>query len=369
MDHLGLPTLNDVARRAGVSISTVSRYLNGIKIKEDLALKVEEAVKHLDYRPNYAARAVRGSKSSAIGMILPKIEHPYFSAVLEGATEEARRHDQTILVSSSQGKRAVENDIIHQFARSMIDGLIYTPVATDDDFIETESFRNLPVVIAARGPKVYPEFTHVYQNTRSGGYLSTNYLLSLGHRRIAFFASFWEPFCESSALRENLDHPGAEVYSSLDRFRGYLDALAEAGVDYNPDLAVVCGYGFDSGGRGVKELLSRCEPFDAIVTASDTVAGGVMHVLEMQGIEIPADVSVVGYGNLEVGTLMKPPLTTIQQDMFALGEASVRAVNRLIEDEPAANEMLDVKLIVRDSTRKKQTEHIHGSKHYKKSIV
>jgi len=354
MENKGLPTLNDVAASAGVSISTVSRYLNGIKIRDDLARKVELAVAHLDYRPNYAARAIRGSKSRAIGMILPKIEHPYFSAVLEGATEEARRHDQTMLVSSSQGKRAIENDIIHQFSRSIIDGLIYTPVATDDDFIETESFRNLPVIIAARGPKVYPEFTHVFQNTRSGGYLSTSYLLSLGHRRIAFFASFWEPFCTSTTIISSLELPGAEVYSSLDRFRGYLDALEEAGVEYDSNLVVVCGYGFESGIQAVKELLSRCDPFDAIVTASDAVAGGAMHTLDLQGMEVPTDVSVVGYGDLEIGTITKPSLTTIQQDMFFLGEESVRALNKLIEDKPVANEMLDVKLIVRNSTKKKQ---------------
>ncbi len=353
MEQDSLPTLNDVARRAGVSISTVSRYLNGIKIRKGLDERVREAVEQLDYRPNYAARAVRGSRSSTIGIILPMLEHPYFSAVLEGATQEARRHEQTLLVSSSQGKRAIENTIIHQFARSMIDGLIYTPVATDDDFIETESFRNLPVVIVARGARVYPEFAHVFQDTRSGGYLSTSYLLSLGHRRIAFFASFWEPFCDSSSIMDSLDLPGAEVYSSLDRFRGYLDALREYGVEYNPDLVVVCGYGFQAGGQAGKELLSRCEPFDAIVTASDAVAGGVIHALEEQGVGIPSDVSVVGYGDLDIGTMLKPSLTTIRQDMFSLGEQAVKAINRLIEGDEVENEMLSVKLIVRDSTRKK----------------
>lgn len=353
MEQNSIPTLNDVAVRARVSISTVSRYLNGIRIRKELEEQVREAVEYLDYRPNYAARSVRGSKSSTIGVILPKLEHPYFSAVLEGATQEARKNDKTLLVSSSQGKREIENTIIHQFARSMIDGLIYTPVATDDDFIETESFRNLPVVIAARGSRVYPEFAHVFQNTRAGGYLSTSYLLSLGHRNIAFFASFWEPFCDSSSILASLDLPGAEVYSSLDRFRGYLDALEKYGEQYNPNLVVVCGYDFESGRQAGKELLSRCEPFDAVVSASDAVAGGIILTLEEQGIKVPADISVIGYGNLELGTMFKPSITTIHQDMFSLGEKSVRAVNKLIEGEQVNNEILDVKLVVRDSTRKK----------------
>jgi LacI family transcriptional regulator, galactose operon repressor len=348
-----IPTLSDVAGMAGVSIATVSRYLNGIKIKQDLEVKVKEAILCLDYRPNYAARSIKGSRSSTIGMILPKLEHPYFSAVLEGATQEARKYDQIILVASSQGKRDIENQIIDQFSRSIIDGLIYTPVAVSDSFIEAESFRNLPVIITGRGPDVYPEFFHVFQNTRAGGYISTNYLLSLGHRKIAFFASFWEPIYESGTILQSLKRPGSGVYSSLERFRGYLEALEEAGVEYDPELVIICSYNYDAGKQAARDLLSRCTGFDAIVTASDIVACGAIRTLTAQGINVPGDVSVVGYGNLDIGTMMKPELTSIHQDMFSLGVESVKALNALLNNEELSNVMLDVKLIVRDSTNKK----------------
>ncbi|MBI9105698.1 MAG: LacI family DNA-binding transcriptional regulator [Spirochaetales bacterium] len=353
MNNGSIPTMAEVAARAGVSIATVSRYLNGIKIKPKLVDKVKKAIDELDYKPNQAARSIRGSRSHTIGMILPQLEHPYFSAVLEGATQEARKHDQTILVASSQGKRDIEHQIIHQFSRSIIDGLIYTPVATGDSFIEEDSFRNLPVIITGRSPSVYPEFNHVFQNTRAGGYLSTNYLLSLGHKKIAFFASFWEPICESNSIMECLTLPGAGVYSSLERFRGYLDALKEADVEYDSNLVVICSYGFKDGQQAARDLLSRCIAFDAIVTASDTVACGVINTLRAQGIQIPSDVSILGYGNLEIGSIITPQLTSIHQDMFALGVESVKAFNALLNGEALSNKILDVKLVVRDSTSKK----------------
>ena len=354
MENGKIPTLSDVAGMAGVSIATVSRYLNGIKIKPSLEVKVKEAILCLDYRPNYAARSIKGSRSSAIGMILPKLEHPYFSAVLEGATQEARKHDQIILVTSSQGKRDIENQIINQLSRSIIDGLIYTPVAVSDSFIKAESFRDLPVIIAGRGPTVYPDFFHVFQNTRNGGYISTNYLLSLGHKKIAFFASFWEPICDSNTIMQTINQPGAGVYSSLERFKGYLDALEGAGIGYDSELVIICSYGFNDGQQAARSLLSRCIEFDAIITASDIVACGAISILTAQGIKIPLDVSVIGYGNLEVGAIMNPALTSIHQDMFALGEESVRAFNALLNGDLVSNEMMEVKLVVRDSTSKKK---------------
>ncbi len=346
-------TLIDVAKYAGVSIATVSRYLNGVKVRPELAVKVAEAVKKFDYRLNPAARMIKGQKSETIGLILPELDHPYFASLLEGAAEQARAFGQSILVGSCHGKHEVEEQTIDQFAHNILDGLIYTPVAKSVNLIEIEAFRELPVVIAARDQSVYPELPHVYQNTHGGGYLSTKYLLSLGHRKIAFFASFWEPDFTKKEMLEILNTPGTGVYSSLNRFSGYLDALEEFGIAYDSNLVITCSYGFEDGKTAAKRLLSRMIEFDSIVTASDYVACGVIDVLEAQGISVPNDVSVMGYGNLELSKIMKPQLSTIHQNMFELGKQAVRSLHDVINNIETEDIMLDVELIVRDSTSKK----------------
>ncbi|MCF7942194.1 MAG: LacI family transcriptional regulator [Spirochaetia bacterium] len=348
-------TLIDVAKYAGVSIATVSRYLNGVKVRPELAAKVADAVEKFDYRLNPAARLIKGQKSGTIGLILPELDHPYFAALLEGAAEQAREFGQNILVGSCHGKHEVEEQTIDQFAHNILDGLIYTPVAKSVNLIEIEAFRELPVVIAARDQSVYPQLPHVYQDTHGGGYLSTKYLLSLGHRKIAFFASFWEPDFTEKEMLEILKTPGTGVYSSLNRFRGYLDALEEFGVEYDPRLVIKCSYGFEDGKSSAKHLLSRMITFDSIVTASDYVACGVIDTLEAQGISVPNDVSVMGYGDLELSKMIKPQLSTIHQNMFEIGKQSVRSLYEVIHDRTAEDIMLDVELVVRDSTSKKDT--------------
>ncbi len=349
-------TLIDVAKYAGVSIATVSRYLNGVRVRPELAAKVADAVEKFDYRLNPAARLIKGQKSETIGLILPELDHPYFATLLEGAAGQARELGQSILIGSCHGKHEVEDQIIDQFAHNILDGLIYTPVAKSVNLIETEAFRDLPVVIAARGPRVYPELPHVYQDTQGGGYLSTKYLLSLGHRKIAFFSSFWEPKFTERDMLEMLETPGTGVYSSLYRFSGYLKALEEFGVAYDPNLVIICNYGFEDGKDAAKQLLSRMIEFDSIVTASDYVACGVIDILGAQGISVPNDVSVMGYGNLELGKIIKPQLSTIHQNMFELGKIAVRTLYDVINNKEVENTLLDVELIVRDSTSKKERE-------------
>ncbi len=355
MKEKGIATLEDVAKLAQVSVATVSRYVNGKKIRPELMQKVKEAAEKLDYKPNWAARAVRGSKSGIIGIILPQLQDAYFSALIEGASQEALKHNQTIMTASSQGNKDIERSLIEQFSRSVIDGLIYTPVALQGSFVDAQLFRDLPVVIAARNPSIYPNFVHIYQNTRKGGYLAASYLLSLGYKRIAFFASFWEKICTPETIMSIKDTPEAGMYLSIERFKGYLDALSEAGLEYDPALLVVCGYERNTGTNAAIELLSRGVHFDAVITASDLFTGGAMRCLIEQGFKVPEEVSVIGFGNLPSAPLLTPSLTTIQYDMFALGQETVKSINRLSKGETVKNSELDVKLVVRNSTIKKPT--------------
>jgi LacI family transcriptional regulator len=348
------PTVHDVARLSGVSAATVSRFLNNHRIRPDLEARVRAAVDQLDYRPNTAARFMKGSKTGTIGLIVPEIDHPYFAAILEGASQEARDNDQLILAASSHGKRANETLVVDQFSRSIIDGLIYAPVATGELFPRRDVFRNLPVVITARRG-IYPDLVHVYSDTRRGGYLSTKYLLSLERRQVSFIASFWEPICDSQSIMDMLSTPNSGAHASLERFRGYLDALEEMNVTYDPSLVIVCGYTYESGFEAGTQLLTRLAPFDAIVTASDLVAAGAIGAFEAQGLDVPRDVSVVGYGDQDVGRVLRPSLTSIRQNVYELGVKSVKTMNALLHGERPDDWVEDVELIVRESTVKSQT--------------
>jgi LacI family transcriptional regulator len=227
--------------------------------------------------------------------------------------------------------------------------MIYFPLEKGETFPDIADFRNIPIVIAGRRG-IFPDKPHVYSDNLKGGYLAAKYLLRLGHKRIAFFAGFWDPHCNPGNIRDKAFEDGSGAFSSLDRFRGYLNALDESSIKLDKDLIAICGYDFNAGVKAAEELMARMVTVDAMICPNDLVAAGALHFLTSQGIKVPGDISIIGYDDDSMAVMTNPTLTTIRQQMPEIGKQAVLTVNHMISGEPVHDVVVDVELIIRNST-------------------
>lgn len=318
-------------------------------MREDLQTRVWEAVKKLNYRPNVAARFMKGQTTNTIGMLVPDVSHPFFSAMIAGAILKAQEIEHVIIISTADGKREIEKAAIDSLARTVVDGLIYCPVSTGDPLPEIESFKDLPIVVVGRR-NVFESKPHVYTDNVKGGYLATRYLLRLDRKRVGFLAGFWSTPCTVDNIREVASSKEAGKYTTLDRYTGYRRALDEEGIEYDPSLVVLCGYSYEAGYEAARELLERMIEVDSVIAANDLVAAGVIAFFTDQGVNVPDQISVVGYDNNLIAPITIPTLTSVDQDPRTLGSESVVALSKILSGKKVSDTIIDVKLTIRNST-------------------
>ena len=305
-----MATIRDVAREAGVSIATVSRVFNdSTLVSEDTARRVLQVAAHFDYWPNGAAQSLTTNRTNTIGVLLPDLFGEFYSEVIRGIDSVVRRSSYQMMLSSSHA----DNEEILTAARSMlgrIDGLLM--MAPDNESAETVNRirRRIPLVLL--NPAVSPtEGCSVSIDNYTGALLAVRHLLGMGHRRVAMVGG----------PEGNMD--------SRDRLRGFHQALTEAGLD--PAAAVVLPGDFrePSGFRAGVELAKLVPRPTAVFVANDSMAVGLLAALEGLGINVPGDLSVVGFDDVDIAGYVQPPLTTVRIDAFALGQ---RATEMMIKE-------------------------------------
>ncbi|MFA6846380.1 MAG: LacI family DNA-binding transcriptional regulator [Sphaerochaetaceae bacterium] len=346
--------LKDIAAEAKVSIPTVSRFLNGTTIRPDAEERIKKVLKTKNWS-RYSTFRLEQKMSDAphvIAMIVPDIQHNYYSTIVAGTLEEAQKRNLTIMLASCEGSYSKECELLAQFAKSHIDGLIYVPVASWSCAIpqEISLFDSLPLVVAARRA-VLKGRPHVYTDNISGGYLATRYMLNLGHRRIGFIVGTWEYPFGNTDLRELVrDETKLGGFASLDRLRGYLKAMEEYKVPYNPDLVTVSHWSFEGGKSGMAELMGRTTDIDAVIATSDTMASGVIDTLKTHGFSIPEDISVLGWDNSELSRFTDPQLTSVGQPSKQMGRNALNMVADLAEGKKVNDIVYEVNIVPRAST-------------------
>jgi LacI family transcriptional regulator len=347
-------SIKDVARAAGVSISTVSRVINAPeKTSSEPRRRVEEAIERLNYRPNPSAQGVRNNVTGILGAMLPDVLMPSFAHVLTYIVEEAQLRKQSVLVSPPYRTDEEEAAALTNLMSKPLDALIYIPRHMGIPPRQLDFFVDVPIIGLARRTLGFPA-PCVYSDNIKGGYMATRYLIQLGNTRIGFLAGVHRSDIVYSVeeLEKLADSPLAGTLLATDRFNGYRKALAEAGIPYDPALVFICRYS-QSDGQAAARYFLTLGGVEAVVAANDQTAGGVIRTLTEQGFRVPADVSVVGADDLEFATLSTPTLTTVRQNNQELGRQAVIAANRLIRKEPCPDVKVDVELIVRESTRRK----------------
>ncbi|GAB4436993.1 MAG: substrate-binding domain-containing protein [Chloroflexi bacterium OHK40] len=326
-------TLEDIAREAGVSASTVSRVLNGSKRVADAkrALVLAAIARH-DYRPNLVARGLVRGRSMTIGVLMQDIGSPFFASMVSGIERGLDHAAYRPMFASTHWRSEHQEDearSLHLLLERRVDGVIVLASSIPDAELRAVAAQ-LPLVVVARSVPGLETQCLAIDNVE-GAYRATRYLIGLGHTRIAHLAG-------------TPGHPDA-----ADRLTGYRRALADAGLPENPNLIVAGDFLESSGLRCVEQLLANGEQFSAVFAANDQMAYGAMLGLYNHGYRIPADVSVVGFDDQFLSAYTLPPLTTVRQPSFEMGEVAAQAMLRLLNNEAPALPQIPVDLIIRKS--------------------
>lgn len=313
--------IKDVAREAGVSITTVSHALNGARpVSEESRRKVVEAANRLGYRPNQIGRALRSRQTRTLGFISDQVGmSPYAGDILLGAQQAARRLGCVLMAVTSGQDRDLEREQVRTLLQYQVDGIIYARLYHQVVTLPEELAAVPVVVVNAREansavPWVIPDEVAIGRD-------AVSLLVSRGHRRIAF-------------AQNNEDIP-----ATWGRLQGYQEALADAGIPFDPKLVKATNHATLGGYEAASSFLEMADPPTAVFCFSDRVAMGVYQAAAEHRITVGRDVSVVGVDNLEViAPNLRPGLTTIELPHAAMGVWGVETLSRLISGEDLAED-------------------------------
>lgn len=337
--HRGAATIHDVAQRAGVSPMTVSRVVNGEKnVREVTRAAVMSAVKDLNYAPNPAARSLAGAEGARIGLLYSNPSSAYMSEFLVGALDESSRKSSQIMLEKCEIINAPAERLA---VRKLIDGgaagvILPPPLCESVEVLAELKEAGLPTVAVATG-RFNAEASCVRINDFAAAYEMTNYLLTLGHTRIGFIKG----------------HPNQTV--SAERERGFETAMREAGIRFDKGLIVQGYFSYRSGLDAAENLLARKVTPTAIFASNDDMAAAVVSVAHRKGLDVPGDLSVVGFDDTSIAATVWPELTTIRQPIAAMAEIALDLVVREIRHRKAGNEPKPVDHLVTHSLIKRQS--------------
>jgi len=329
-------TLRDVARKAGVSINTVSRALNDRpEISPETKERVLRAAAKLGYRPNKLARGLRSNKTEIIGVIVGDIANPFFSAVVQGMGKKARGLGYSLILQDTGEDYENEEEAVRIMQYEQVDGVLLTPVQTDKKSVQLLQEAGIPFVLVARYFTDI-ETDYVVADDAQGGWLATTHLIDRGHKRIAFING---PSYNSSAR---------------ERMEGYTRALCEHGIEVDDRLIRTCALTMEDGYVHTKDILREIRPRPtAFFAFSDFVALGIMQALRGKGIKVPRDMAVVGYDDIAFASCLEVPLTTVRMPKREMGAKAVEILIKKIEQKGAAGRCqvkMPVELVVRESS-------------------
>jgi LacI family transcriptional regulator len=328
-----MSTIVDVARRAGVSVSTVSHVVNGTRrVNADTAQLVEEAIAFVGFRPNALARSLKRASTDSVGIAMSVISNPYFSDIVCAIEAECARLGLMVFLSDTQDDPAQELRVVQGLHQRRVDGIILAPSADPEGralaYLEAS---RIPFVLVDR--LLSPRFDQVGVQNRSAMQLLVAHLIEHGHKRIAFVA-------------------GQSGFSTArERAQGYKAALKAADLPFDEALLVAANTNTQAAARSTRRLFELDDPPTAIATGNNLATIGAMHGLRELGLRVPNDVALVGFDDFEWADYFEPRLTVIAQPCQQIGrEAATLLVERITrQDGERRTIRLKPRLVVRTS--------------------
>lgn len=328
--------LLDVARRAGVGVGTASRVLNNeASVSEEKRRRVLEAIEELGYRPNAIARSLKVSRTKTLGVIIPDVSNEFYSEIVRGAEDAARGERYNILLCSTDGKSEKEGHAVSMLSEKLVDGIIMLSYDLSGDILRSLHEADIPVALIATLLEE-DAFITVNISNYQASRQAVEYLLGLGHRRIAMIAG------------PERDRDGGE-----NRLAGYQAALAESGIGYDPVLVERSGgYTYEQGYLCMQRILERNTGLTAVFAASDHIAMGCIRALWDRGVRVPEDVSVMGFDNLSITNYAIPPVTTVDQPRYEMGRLAAEKICQILDGQTVEERhfVLTHSIVCRSST-------------------
>jgi LacI family transcriptional regulator len=326
--------MRDVAKRAGVSVSTVSHVINNTRaVSQGSRQRVEQAMEELGYKPNALARSLRRRKTNTLGMIVPDSANPFFAEVARAIEDASFAQNYIVILCNSEGDLEKQQTYTNVLIENRVAGILFVAAGVSTELVNDLGQRHVPLVIVDR-EVLGVEVDTVLTDHVQGGCLATQHLVDLGHRRIACIAG------------------NSEVSPSAERVTGYRRTLEKNGIAFDESLVVKGDFQYESGYAATRQLLELERPPSAIFACNDLMAVGCISAARELGLRVPDDLSVVGFDDVRLASFTNPPLTTIVQPKVEIGAlATQMLLERLVDqDAPPRFKRLDTKLCVRRST-------------------
>ncbi|NIK76515.1 LacI family transcriptional regulator [Paenibacillus castaneae] len=331
-----MATIKDVAKLAGVSVATVSRFINkNGYVNEETKLRVEQAIDKLQYERNAMARGLATKKTETIALILPDISNPFFPELARAVEDVARTYGYTVILCNSDNQVNKEKGYIHVLKQRYIDGILFASHTLGAEEVGLMKKNNIPFVVLDRVPAEV-ECSVVRSKNFEGAQIAFQHLQEVGCRKIAHI------------------YGPQELATAKERLMGY-EQLAREFDWFSPSLMVQGDFTIDGGGIAVELLMSRHPDIDGIFIGNDLMALGAMKKLKQMGIHVPDQVAICGFDGIHLTKIADPELTTIAQPTYEIGMMATRLLIKKIEglmEEDQTHEF-DVTLLSRGSTERK----------------
>lgn len=299
-------TIRDIRNQTGLSLATISKYLNGKNVLPENREKIEAAIKDLHYEVNEIARGLVTNRTNTVGMIVYDIESMFSGVLIRHVGDFLRKSGYALLVCDSCNDEKIEADNVRFLLNKKVDGIIIIPVARKEDFLLPAEEKKVPVVLMDRSFEV-SDFDCVKIDNRMAAYRATNHLLSYGHKKIAIIASHVE-------------------YTGWERYKGYLEAMEQAGLEVLEDYCRIGAHTIEFGHESMQKLLElENRPTAVLMTNYETSLGAVMAVNE-SSYDCPEDISMMGFDDLIMSHVVKPKLCMVVQPMKEICEQAVELV-------------------------------------------
>ena len=331
-------TIKDVAKRAGVSVATVSRVLNGTEtVREQTRRQVEEAIEALQYSPNGLGRNLRRLETKKILVVLSTISNQFHSRIVRGIEDRAMEEGYDVLIGTTRDRMETLLRYFEMIQTRQVDGAIFMSThfskAEEFDFLN----QDYPIVCACE-PLGDSQVPYVGIDDEKAARDAVQYLISKGYRRIALISAgeFLKGTLGSSSLRE----------------QGYRQVMAENGLEVSEDLIIREGLAYNSGKRAAEKILSMESRPDAVFACSDAAAIGLIRELHTRGVRVPEDLAVMGFDNTAMSEVTYPSVTTVAQPQYQIG---IKAMDLLLQkirgEESEVCTFLPHEIIPRESTK------------------
>lgn len=329
-------TIKDVAKQAGVSISTVSRVINNSKpVTDEVKQRVLEVIRRTGYIPNPLARSLVTKKSQLIGVIVPEVSDSFVNEMLDGIEEVAKMYDYEILLANTYSDKEQEMKSLNLLRAKQIEGIVMISNKIDNDHIEYINSLSIPATYISKTAREY-DINSVDISNKNATYDMTKYLIDKGHKEIAFIMT-----SKDKTILER------------ERLSGYEKAIIENNLKLDEKLIRYAGIEYEDGYESMMELLDENIVTQAVFVTGDEAAIGAINALNDRGYSVPDDVSVAGFSDVKIARIYRPKLTTVHQPLYDIGAVAIRMVIKLINNESLDEKKVELpyRIIERESVK------------------